>query len=276
MGSVGLSAIVPALSALGHEVLAVPTVVLSNHPGHAFTAGLRMPPDQVSALVAALDGNGWLAGLDAVLTGYLPTREHVEAAAEVLDRVAAASPSAVYVCDPVLGDDPKGLYIEAEAAAAIGRLLLPRALLATPNRFELAYLTGRKVETISDAMRALMCLPCGGGIATSIPAVGIPGREPEELANVVAQDTVLASTRVPRQPDTPHGTGDLFAALVVHAVVCRLGLEDALSFATAGVEAALAGAEAKAKGLLNLPASARPGERAQPLAWPVERWSARR
>ena len=33
-GHVGLSAIVPALQRLGHEVLPIPTIILSNHPGH--------------------------------------------------------------------------------------------------------------------------------------------------------------------------------------------------------------------------------------------------
>ena len=42
-GSVGLAAIVPALQWLGHEVIVMPTVVLSNHPGYARFAGERDP-----------------------------------------------------------------------------------------------------------------------------------------------------------------------------------------------------------------------------------------
>ena len=41
LGSVGLAAIVPALQSLGHEVWAVPTVVLSNRPGFGPLRGER-------------------------------------------------------------------------------------------------------------------------------------------------------------------------------------------------------------------------------------------
>ena len=76
-GHVGLSAIGPALQALGHDVIALPTTILSNHPGHAKVAGSHVDPQLLHEILAALDGNGWLAGMTAVLTGYLPSREHV-------------------------------------------------------------------------------------------------------------------------------------------------------------------------------------------------------
>ncbi len=43
-GHVGLGAIVPALNRLGHEVIALPTVLLSNHPRHKQCAGEPVAP----------------------------------------------------------------------------------------------------------------------------------------------------------------------------------------------------------------------------------------
>ena len=40
-GPVGNSAAVPALQAGGHEVLGLPTITLSAHPGHGPPAGFR-------------------------------------------------------------------------------------------------------------------------------------------------------------------------------------------------------------------------------------------
>src|SRR5688572_27846842 len=53
-GHVGLSAVVPALQRLGHEVWPLPTILLSNHPGHAHAAGLRVDPAALEEMVDAL------------------------------------------------------------------------------------------------------------------------------------------------------------------------------------------------------------------------------
>src|SRR5688572_14290127 len=68
-GSVGLTAIVPALQALGHEVVALPTVVLSNHPGYRSHAGEETAPAMLDRMFDSLEANGWLSGIDAVLSG---------------------------------------------------------------------------------------------------------------------------------------------------------------------------------------------------------------
>ncbi len=81
-GHVGLSAIVPALQALGHEVIALPTILLSNHPGHPRFAGERIAPDLLMRMLDALEFNRWLGEIDAVLTGYLPSAAHVAVAVD--------------------------------------------------------------------------------------------------------------------------------------------------------------------------------------------------
>ena len=83
-GRVGLGAGVPVLQALGHEVIQLPTVILSNHPGHAAVAGQTIAPDHLGAMLAALQTNGWLADIAAIVTGYLPAPGHVQFAAEAV------------------------------------------------------------------------------------------------------------------------------------------------------------------------------------------------
>lgn len=142
-GTVGLSVTVPALKALGHEVVALPTIVLSNHPGYPHTAGDKIPAVHLEKMLEALDANGWLRDTAAVFTGYLPTPSHVVAACSAIRLVRAGNASARIVCDPIFGDDPEGLYLDGATAAAMRQHLLPICDLATPNRFELAWLSGK-------------------------------------------------------------------------------------------------------------------------------------
>ncbi|MEQ1716669.1 MAG: PfkB family carbohydrate kinase [Hyphomicrobium sp.] len=207
-GAIGLGVINPAFRALGHTIFAVPAVVLSNHPRHVHVAKAEIPPDALSRMIAALDGNGWLEDLDAVLTGYLPSSAHVSAARDAVLLVRRRSPMAIYVCDPVLGDDPDGLYIAADAAAAIRDRLLPIASAATPNRFELAWLTGEPVTTPAEAVGAALRLGPAVVAATSIP------QGESELATLLVAGTETLEATVAKRARVPHGTGDLFAAVL--------------------------------------------------------------
>jgi pyridoxine kinase len=206
-GYVGLSAVVPALQALGHEVIALPTVILSNHPGHGAVAGERMEPALLRRMLATLDAHGWIAGVDAVLSGYLPTPEHVDVVAEAIGRVRAHTPAAPYFCDPVIGDDPKGLYIAEGAARALAETLVPLADVTFPNRFELAWLTDQPVTDVSSAENAGRALGSSVTVATSIPAAD------DGLATVAVTAEGKWLETVTRLDDVPNGTGDLLAAL---------------------------------------------------------------
>lgn len=210
-GHVGNAAAVFALQRLGHEVWSLPTVVLSNHPGHPHMGGLRIPPETASAMLDALDANGWLASLDAVTTGYLPTPEHVSFAAKAIDRARARAPQVQVLVDPVLGDEPKGLYIEADAAVAIRETLLDRADIVTPNAFELRWLTGGPRRMTRAALRDMVrALEAPTQLVTGLP---LPSRA--HVANALLSHEGATCTVQARRPEAPHGTGDLLAALLL-------------------------------------------------------------
>jgi len=211
-GAIGLSAAVPALHALGHETVALPTVLLSNHPGHAHFAGERVSPALLHRMLDALESNGWLAGLDAILTGYLPSPDHVAFAEAAVHRVKQHSPSALYVCDPILGDYPKGLYIAMDAAAAIRSRLVAQADVLKMNRFEAEWLSGASIANSADVSAAARDHHWRTAIVTSLPA-----EHDATLINVLIAppDASPVSIDVARHDRVPHGTGDLLGALWV-------------------------------------------------------------
>jgi len=233
-GSVGLAAIVPALHWLGHEVIDMPTVLLSNHPGYPRFAGDPVLPGQIAAMVDALEANGWLADTAAVITGYLPSPAHVTEARSAVERVRRANPGALYLCDPVFGDEPDGLYLSETTAAAIRDELLPFASLTTPNGFELSWLAGLPVGDAAEARQAAWALGVPAVLATSVPA------SDNRLANVLVSSDESIACYVSRRPSAPHGTGDLLAAMYLGRLLNGDAPAAALAAAASAVEASVA------------------------------------
>ncbi len=205
-GPVGNSAAVPALQAGGHEVLSLPTITLSNHPGHGQPAGFRTQADDMARMLAALEGLGALNGLDAMMTGYFASGGQVEEVAGLLARIDVP----FLLVDPVMGDHGR-LYVPPEVADAIARHLVPRAVCLTPNGFELAWLTGREVIDETSAIDAARSLGRPEVLATSIPADG--GR----LATLLVTRDEVHNVTTPKLTGVPHGTGDFLSGLYLAA-----------------------------------------------------------
>jgi pyridoxine kinase len=158
----------------------------------------------------------------------------VTTAAAAIARVLAVRADALVVCDPILGDDPGGLYLEEAAAAAIRAHLLPISDIVTPNRFELSWLSGEPVETVTQAATAARTLGVETVLATSIPE-----RE-AQLATLLVGEKASQACFVPRRATAPHGTGDLLAALFLGHALNGIHPSQCLARAAAAVEASIA------------------------------------
>lgn len=233
-GYVGGSATRIALGRMGHECWLLPTVILSNHPGHVRFAGEQVPPGRLRAMVEALEANGWLGEVDAVMTGYMPSIEHVALAASTVEMVRQSNSDLIYLCDPILGDDPGGLYIDEEIAGAMRDELIPRSQIATPNRFELEWLRGKSAKRVKTATPSAKALGPDTVLVTSLT-----GEEPKTLVNLLVDKKGAFITSVPKRKDVPRGPGDLMASLFLGGVLNDSSAQDALGSATASVEAAL-------------------------------------
>jgi pyridoxine kinase len=196
-GPVGLTASVPALQALGHEVLTLPTITLSHHPGHGPPDGQRTPASLMQKMLEGLKRIGALENLDAVLTGYFADAEQVAVIAETLPSLACPH----ILVDPVIGDHG-ALYVPEAVAIAIRDHLLPRATITTPNQFELQWLA--REQDIAAAVRKLC------RTETLVTSVGI---DPTHLATQLYAGTDVQEHTTMRRAHVPHGTGDFLAGL---------------------------------------------------------------
>lgn len=172
--------------------------------------------------------------MSAVLIGYLPSANHVAFASRVIAAVKSQSPKAMIVVDPVLGDDPGGLYIDVEAATTLARDLIGQADLITPNRFELSYLSGCRVSYSPTARIASNTLAVPNIAATSIPL------DDGRLGNLLITRNAVRLAAVARSQRAPHGTGDLFTATLVAGLVTDHDLTSAFERAVAVCEHAIA------------------------------------
>jgi len=152
-GHVGQGAARFALQRLGHEVWALPTVLFSSHAGYSRVEGEAISADLLRRLLDGLEGNGWLARGDAVLSGYLGSADQADVVADAVSSMKRLNPQALYCLDPVLGDDGRA-YASPGDAEAIARQLLPIADIVTPNAFELLQLAALPVRDRADAIVA--------------------------------------------------------------------------------------------------------------------------
>lgn len=205
-GLVGNSVAVPALQSKGHEVMSIPTIMLSNHPGMATPVGFRTSPEDLTRILERLEALDVLITCAAVMTGYFASAEQVAAVEPVLVRMKQRRPGLHILIDPVIGDDD-ALYVPETVAVAIKNRLLPLATCMTPNRFELEWLSGKVVRNETDAIAAAKSLGVAEVLATSIPS------DNDHLATLLVRGDDCLRLATPKLADVPNGTGDLLGGL---------------------------------------------------------------
>ena len=228
-GTVGNRAAVFALETLGHPVWALPTVILPWHPGHGRATRVAISGDDFDAIVSDLIRAPWRGEVRAVLSGYLGSAAQARSVARLLESLRADNPDLLYMCDPVCGDD-RGLYVPEETAVAIRDSLIPLASIATPNRFELAWLAGTPLKTNAAIIEAAQALgPPRMLVTSALPMMaGSTGN-----LYLSGRSALLAEHRI--VPNPPNGTGDLLSAIFLSRLMEDLPEEKALMTATASV-----------------------------------------
>ena len=257
-GSVGNRAAVFALETLGHPVWAVPTILLPWHPGHGPATRIVPDPEQFSAFIQDLERAPWLGEVAGVLSGYLGDAGQASEIAALVAAVKAKNPDALYVCDPVMGD-ARGLYVAEEVAEAMRDLLMPIADIATPNRYELEWMTGQTLADLQMTIAAAQNAGPARMLVTSAPAMIAGG-----IGNllVTPYEVLLAEHRA--IPRAPNGLGDLTAALFLARLLAGQADAKALQSTTAAVYEILARTAKRGADELQLETDAR--SLSQPMA----------
>jgi len=225
-GHVGNAASVFPLQRLGIDAWALDTVAFSNHTGHGKWRGAAVPAATIAELFDGVAALGVLPQIDAVLSGYLGDALTGPVLLDIVERVRAANPQALFCCDPVIGDVDTGSYVTAGIAEFFRDRALALADIVTPNRFELEYLTGRSVATLGQAGAAATGLRALGPEIVLVTSIEV---ESDRIAMLAAGRDGVWTVETPRLPVMLNGCGDVAAALFLGRLLRGEALSDALA-----------------------------------------------
>lgn len=235
-GHVGNAASVFALQRLGVEAWALDTVAFSNHTGHGQWRGSAVAAAEIASLFDGIAALGVLPQIDAVLSGYLGDAATGPVLLDIVERVRGANPDALFCVDPVIGDVETGSYVTEGIAEFFRDRALALADIATPNRFELEYLTGGRVATLAEAAAAAETLRARG---PSIVLVTSLDAAPDQVTMLAAGPDGAWAVETPRLPVVLNGCGDVTAALFLAHLLRGATLPDALALTASAIFAVI-------------------------------------
>jgi len=235
-GHVGNAASVFPLQRLGIEAWALDTVAFSNHTGHGRWRGSAVPAATIAEIFEGIADLGVLDHCDAVLSGYIGAAETGPVLLDIVGRVRAANPRALFCCDPVIGDTDTGSYVTEGIAEFFRDRALAMADIVTPNRFELEYLTGRAIGGIEAAAEAADALR---GLGPSVVLLTSLDRDPERISMLAAGPDGAFVVETPRLPVMLNGCGDVTAAVFLGRLLRGEDLADALALTAAAMFAVI-------------------------------------
>jgi pyridoxine kinase len=212
-GHVGNSAAVFPLQRLGVEVWPVHTVHFSNHTGYGEWRGPLMAADDVRAVIQGVEERGAFPAVEAVLSGYQGGDEIGDVILDAVARVKAANPSAIYACDPVMGNAKSGCFVHPAIPVLLRERVVPAADVITPNQFELGFLTGTEPRSIEETLESVELARAMGPSTVLVTSVERPDAPEATIEMMAVTGDGAWIVQTPRLPMKANGSGDVTAAL---------------------------------------------------------------
>jgi hydroxymethylpyrimidine/phosphomethylpyrimidine kinase len=203
-GGAGIQADLKTFAALGvHGTSAVTAITAQNTLG--VTDILELPTSLVEAQIEAVMQD---IGAAAAKTGMLASAAIVEVVASAIKRNGIRN----LVVDPVMVAKGGARLLRDDAVDALRRLLLPLALVVTPNLPEAEVLLGRPIRTLDERRQAARDLVGFGARAAVLKG----GHADEQVAiDHYFDGTELVELHSPRiATSNTHGSGCVFSAAI--------------------------------------------------------------
>ena len=213
-GGAGLQADIKAITAMGGFAMTAVTAVTVQDT----LAVHGVWPVPVEAVVGQIRVTLADLGADVIKTGMLGERALVEAIAGAIDEHAGDLPR---VIDPVMVSSSGDRLLPEAAIDTIRALLIPQALLVTPNAWEAEILTNRPVESVDGQRRAAEWLLKAGALGALVKGAHVSGDVIVDVLQTHDGEWLLEGPRIDTR--NTHGTGCTLAS--ASAALIAQGLE---------------------------------------------------
>ena len=210
VGRCSLAVILPVLSIMGVQPVALPTVVLSTHTG-----GLGTPArlDGAAYGMAALEHYRELGlEFECIYTGYLGGEEQIALAEKAFEYW----PAARKIVDPVMGDNGKAYSTVTPAFIDQMRALCQKADLILPNATEAALLLQKDLPEELDEVAAQALADELVPLAPNAVVTGLTLGKYIGCAGSGRDRFVIKKLHIDRSFP---GTGDLYGAVLIGSLI---------------------------------------------------------
>ena len=233
---ISMNVAVPILSSLNNSTHMLPTALLSTHTGAGFEDYTYL--DLTSEMSKILDHWKQLdLSFDGVLVGYLGSHKQIEIVKRIIKEFA--TPEAVIVLDPVMGDHGELYDGFDEEYVQEMRELCQLSTVIIPNLTEAAYLTKipyqkgpHTAEDVERLMKKMVQLN-----KKQVVLTGVMLSENEiGAASMTQKDQQVSYAFSPVYPGRFEGTGDVFSSVIAGFLFQQISLDLAMTSAVEYVE----------------------------------------
>lgn len=239
-GKCSLTAAIPVISAMGHEVCPLPTAVLSNQTGYpSFYCADYTPhlPKYIS------EWKNLGIRFDAILTGYLASETQADIISDFIDEFKMAD--TILVVDPVMADDGEIYGTYNDSLCEKVKKLTKKADVITPNLTELCILCNENyceitqhqnddnyVEIIAETAKSLLSDKLKTVIVTGVKKNGF-------VHNITVEKNRISVAKSKIFGGSYSGTGDIFASVICGKLVDKINVHEASENAVRFLEKAI-------------------------------------
>ena len=212
---VGNQAARSILRPLNHDLIEVPTIMLTSHKGQNLSMQLHSKDLNISKIFTNVQSTYNIQPNNLTIIGYLPSKnstKHISRILKIQKNI---------LLDPVIGDVGVGMYVDADVANYFQNIFIKTKYLSA-NFFEWCFLNKKNLNhyplsEIVDDLKKFSLHYKSTVLIRSVPSK-------KELINLIASPNGVWGISTPeiKFKTRYHGAGDLTTALFAHYLIQKI------------------------------------------------------